>query len=71
LGDVAAWAPRIKNSFETLVNSALKGKGAMSGQGGGEFSDLEIARAVAYMATQAGGKFKEPEAPAPAAEEKK
>jgi hypothetical protein len=53
------------------VNSALKGKGAMSAQGGGEFSDLEIARAVAYMASQAGGKFKEPEAPAPAAEEKK
>ncbi len=72
-GDVAAWAPRIKNSFESLVNSALKGKGAMSAQGGGEFSDLEIARAVAYMASQGGGKFKEPEAPAPApaAEEKK
>lgn len=68
-GDTAAWAPRIKNSFEALVNSALKGKNAMSPQGGGEFSDLEISRAVAYMASQAGGKFKEPEAPA--AEEKK
>jgi cytochrome c5 len=72
-GDTAAWAPRLKNTFEYLVNSALKGKNAMSAQGGGEYSDLEIARAVAYMTSAAGGKFKEPEAPAPApaAEEKK
>jgi len=35
------------------VNSALKGKGAMGAQGGGDFSDVEIARAVAYMANNA------------------
>jgi len=63
-GDVAAWAPRIKTGYEALVNSALKGKNAMGAQGGGDFSDIEIARAVAYMTSAAGGKFKEPEAPA-------
>ena len=29
LGDVAAWAPRIATGYETLMNSAVKGKGAM------------------------------------------
>jgi len=48
------------------VQSALKGKNAMSAQGGGAFSDVEIARAVAYMANQGGGQFTEPPAPAPA-----
>ena len=39
-GDEAAWAPRIKTGYEALLNSALKGKGAMAAQGGGEFSRL-------------------------------
>ncbi len=64
-GDAGAWAARIKTGFDTLVNSALKGKNAMGAQGGGDFSDLEIARAVAFMTTAAGGKFAEPAAPAP------
>ena len=63
-GDAGAWGPRIKTGFAALMNSALKGKGAMGAQGGGDFSDIEIARAVAYMTSAAGGKFKEPEAPA-------
>ena len=67
LGDAAAWAPRIKNPFETLLNSALHGKGAMGAQGGGDFEDLEIARAVVYMANAGGGKFPEPARPAAAA----
>lgn len=66
-GDVAAWAPRMTQSFELLVEHALKGKGAMPAQGGGDYSDFEIARAVHYMTAQAGGKFAEPKAPAPAA----
>lgn len=66
LGDAAAWAPRIQTGFETLVHSALEGKGAMAPQKGGEFSDLEIARGVAYLANAAGGKFDEPAAPAAA-----
>lgn len=65
--DAAAWAPRIKTGLESLVNSALKGKGAMAPQGGGDHSDVEIARAVVHMANAAGAKFEEPKAPAAAA----
>jgi len=60
-GNAAAWGPRLGQGFEALVQSALHGKGAMSPQGGGQFSDLEIARGVAYMANAGGGKFDEPE----------
>lgn len=67
LGDAAAWAPRIAQGLEALVNSALKGKGAMAPQGGGDFADLEIARAAAYIANAAGGKFAEPAQPAASA----
>lgn len=70
-GDAAAWGPRIKQGFDTLVLSALKGKGAMGAQGGGEFNDIEIARGVAYMANNGGAKFEEPKAPAAADAEKK
>lgn len=62
--DAAAWGPRIKQGFDTLINSALKGKGAMGAQGGGDFTDVEIARAVAFMANNGGAKFEEPAAPA-------
>lgn len=69
-GDAAAWAPRIATGYEALLNSALKGKGAMGAQGGGAFRDPEIGRAVVHMANAAGAKFAEPQlaAPAPAAE---
>lgn len=63
-GDAAAWAPRIKTGFEALVTSALKGKGAMGAQGGGDFTDVEVARGVAYMANNGGANFPEPKAPA-------
>ena len=59
-GDAAAWAPRLPQGFETLLTHALKGKGAMPAQGGGDFSDLEVGRAVVYMANKAGAKFDEP-----------
>jgi cytochrome c5 len=65
-GDAAAWAPRIKTGYDTLLNSALKGKGAMGGQGGGDYSDFEIGRAVVYLTGKSGGSFPEPAAPAPA-----
>ncbi len=65
-GDTAAWAPRIKTGFEALWNSALKGKNAMGAQGGGDYNDTEIGRAVVYMTAAAGGKFAEPAAPAAA-----
>ncbi len=66
-GDEAAWGPRINTGFDALLQSALKGKGAMPPQGGGEMSDFEIGRAVVFMANKAGGKLEEPAAPAAAA----
>ena len=62
-GDAGAWGARIKNGYEALLNSALKGKGAMGAQGGGTFSDFEIGRAVVHMANAAGGKLPEPKKP--------
>ena len=60
VGDAGAWGSRIKTGYEALLNSALKGKNAMGAQGGGDFDDFEIARAVVYMANAGGGKFAEP-----------
>jgi cytochrome c5 len=65
-GDAAAWAPRIKTGYDALLTSVLKGKGSMGAQGGGDFSDLELGRAVVYMTNQAGGNLAEPSAPAAA-----
>ena len=64
LGDAAAWGARIATGYEALLNSALKGKNAMGAQGGGDFEDLEIGRAVVYMANAGGGKLAEPVKPA-------
>ena len=61
-GDADAWAPRIKTGFDALLHSALAGKGSMPPQGGGDFSDLEIARAVVYMANKTGAGYPEPAA---------
>jgi cytochrome c5 len=58
--NAGAWGARIKTGYESLLNSALKGKGAMGAQGGGDFDDVEIGRAVVYMANAAGAKFAEP-----------
>nr|WP_295083029.1 c-type cytochrome [uncultured Roseateles sp.] len=67
LADAAAWGPRVGQGYDLLLEHALKGKGAMGAQGGGDFSDYEIGRAVVYMANQGGAKFEEPKAPAAAA----
>jgi cytochrome c5 len=61
LGDAAAWSARIKTGYEALLTSALKGKGAMAAQGGGDHEDVEIGRAVVYLANAAGAKFAEPQ----------
>ena len=66
MGDTGAWAARIATGYDALLNSALKGKGAMGAQGGGAYRDAEIGRAVVYMANAAGAKFEEPQQAAPA-----
>jgi len=66
LNDAAAWGPRIGQGYPTLLEHALKGKGAMPPQGGGDFEDVEIGRAVVYMANAGGAKFPVPDRPAAA-----
>lgn len=66
-GDAAAWSARLGAGFEGLLNSALKGKGNMGAQGGGDFSDYEIGRAVVFVANAGGAKFEEPKPPQAAA----
>jgi len=57
------WAARLGSGYEALLNSVLKGKGAMGAQAGGAFNDLELGRAVVHLANSAGGNFPEPQAP--------
>ncbi|MFL9940919.1 c-type cytochrome [Paraburkholderia graminis] len=65
--NTADWAPRISQGFDTLLHTALAGKGGMPPRGGtspDDYSDFEIARAVAYMANNSGASFAEPAQPA-------
>lgn len=67
VGDVAAWAPRLKEGYDKVVGIALKGLNAMPAKGGNaDLDDIEVARAVVFMVNQSGGNFKEPEVKAPA-----
>jgi cytochrome c5 len=60
-GDVGAWSGRIAQGYDTLVKHAISGIRAMPAKGGNpDLSDIEVGRAVAYLANQAGAKFKEP-----------
>jgi cytochrome c5 len=62
------WAGRLGQGYNTLVKHAIEGIRQMPARGGdSDLSDIEVARAVAYMGNSAGAKFKEPEAPAPEA----
>jgi cytochrome c5 len=49
LGDKAAWAPRLQQGLPALVQSAIKGKGAMPPKGGSSASDQDLRAAVEYM----------------------
>ncbi|TDN68012.1 c-type cytochrome [Paraburkholderia sp. BL10I2N1] len=48
-GDKEAWAPRLKDSMDTVYNYALHGKGAMPPKGGSTASDADVKAAVDYM----------------------
>lgn len=63
-GDKAAWAPHLKEGLADLAKNAINGIRGMPARGGNpNLSDLEVTRAVVYMANAAGASFKEPEAP--------
>jgi cytochrome c551/c552 len=69
VGDKAAWAVPIKRGYETLVQHAIKGfqeaGKVMPPKGGNpDLADVEVERAVVYMANRSGANFKEPPAPA-------
>lgn len=71
VGDKAAWAGPIKKGYETLVQHALNGfqepGKVMPPRGGNpDLSDIEVERAVVYMANRSGATFKEPAATTPA-----
>ena len=66
VGDTASWSARIAQGYDTLVSHAINGYKGQAGQmpakgGNPDLDDVEVARAVAYMANQAGAAFKEPE----------
>ena len=68
IGDASTWANQLKMTLEALVKSAIQGKGAMPPRGGvADLTDLELARAIVFMANQSGGKFKDPAEAKPAA----
>jgi cytochrome c5 len=69
IGDKEKWKALIAEGHDQLTQTAIKGIRAMPPRGGNpDLTDTEIARAVAYMANQAGASFKEPAAkPAAAA----
>ena len=70
VGDAAAWKPRIAEGAETLFKHAIGGfqgkTGMMPPKGGNtDLTDVEVERAVVFMANKSGGNLKEPPAPAP------
>jgi cytochrome c5 len=65
ISDVAGWGPRIAQGYATLLKHAIEGIRAMPPKGGNpDLDDMEVARAVVYMANQSGAKFTEPAVPA-------
>lgn len=63
LGDRKAWAPLIKEGQHILTAHAWVGVRTMPPRGGRADLTLEdFARAVAYMAREAGGKWQDPDA---------
>lgn len=66
-GDSTAWAPRIAQGYDTLLLHAVNGIRGMPARGGNpDLDEVEVARAVVYMANKGGAAFKEPAATAAA-----
>lgn len=53
LGDKAAWAPRIAEGMDAMMNIAIHGRGAMPPRGATTATDAELFDAVSYMADAA------------------
>lgn len=67
-GDKTAWAKLIAQGLDAITKDAIKGIRQMPPRGGNpDLSDIEVARAIVFMANQSGASWKEPAAPAAAA----
>jgi len=65
-GDKAKWVKVIAQGDKVVVEHAVKGIRAMPAKGGNpDLEDVEVQRAVVYMANKVGAGWKEPAAPAP------
>jgi len=65
IGVASDWGPRLAQGYDTLVKHAIEGIRAMPAKGGNpDLENVEVERAVVYMANQGGAKFKEPAVPA-------
>lgn len=61
IGDNDAWKARIAQGYEALTNNAIQGLRMMPARGGNpDLTDLEMQRAVAFMANQSGANFTAP-----------
>lgn len=64
-GDASAWSARVAQGYETLLKHAIGGIRGMPAKGGNpDLDDVEVARALVYMANKGGAKFAEPAVPA-------
>lgn len=62
LGDNKAWAPLIKEGLARITADAIKGVGAMPPRGGDpDLTDIELQRAIVYIANKSGANWKDPE----------
>lgn len=61
IGDKAAWGKLIAEGLPRITQDAIKGIRQMPARGGNpDLSDIEVERAIVYMADQSGGKWIEP-----------
>ncbi|MEI7444293.1 MAG: c-type cytochrome [Burkholderiales bacterium] len=60
-GDRKAWTPLIAEGSSSLYRTAVRGIRGMPAKGGRpDLADVEVRRAVAYMANAAGARWPEP-----------
>ena len=68
VGDAVAWSKLIKDGLASITADAIKGVRQMPAKGGNpDLENIEVERAIVFMANQSGAKWTEREAPAAAA----
>lgn len=68
-GDNGAWGARLAQGYDTVLKHAIEGIRAMPAKGGNpDLDNVEVERALVFMANKSGASFKEPAQPAPASE---